>query len=62
MGVLGSKSGREMDKMHDSGLTPRFLDQGITFKEAKYALGMHSETNSENARGAFSLFVGSNFS
>ena len=38
LGILGSKSGRDMDKMHDSGLTPRFLDQGITFKEAKYTL------------------------
>lgn len=24
--------------MHDSGLTPRFLDKGITFEEAKYTL------------------------
>ena len=38
LGVLGSKSGREMDKMHDSGLTPKYLDQGITFEEAKYTL------------------------
>ena len=38
LGVLGSKSGREMDKRHDSGLTPQFLDKGITFKEAKYTL------------------------
>ena len=38
LGILGSKSGRDMDKMHDSGLPPRFLDQGITFKEAKYTL------------------------
>ena len=38
LGILGSRSGRDMDKMHDSGLTPRFLDQGITFKEAKYTL------------------------
>ena len=38
LGVLGSKSGREMDKMYDSGLTPEFFDKGITFKEAKYTL------------------------
>ena len=31
LGILGSKSGREMDKMHDSGLTPKYLDKGITF-------------------------------
>ena len=38
LGVLGSKSGREMDKMHDSGLTPKYLDKGITFEEAKCTL------------------------
>ena len=38
LGVLGSKSGREMDKMHSSGLTPKYLDKGITFEEAKYTL------------------------
>ena len=38
LGILGSKSGREMDKMHDSGLTPKYLDKGITFEEAKYTL------------------------
>ena len=38
LSVLGSKSGREMDKMHDSGLTPKFFDKGITFEEAKYTL------------------------
>lgn len=34
LGILGSKSGRDIDKMHSSGLTPRFLDKGITFEEA----------------------------
>ena len=24
--------------MHDSGLTPKYLDKGITFEEAKYTL------------------------
>ena len=38
LSVLGSKSGREMDKMHDSGLTPKFFDKGVTFEEAKYTL------------------------
>jgi len=38
LGILGSKSGREMDKMHDSGLTPKYLDKCITFEEAKYTL------------------------
>ena len=27
-----------MDKMHDSGLTPKFFDKGVTFEEAKYTL------------------------
>ena len=38
LGVLGSKSGRDIDKMHGSGLTPKYLDKGITFEEAKYTL------------------------
>ena len=38
LGVLGSKSGREMDKMHASGLTPVPIENGITFKEAETTL------------------------
>ena len=38
LGVMGSKSGRDMDKMNDSGLTPEFLDNGVTFKEAELTL------------------------
>ena len=34
----GVRSGRDMDKMHGSGLTPKYLDKGITFEEAKYTL------------------------
>ncbi|NCB05657.1 MAG: flavin reductase family protein [Clostridia bacterium] len=34
LGVLGSKSGRDMDKMHDSGLTPFELDGEMAFAEA----------------------------
>ena len=36
--VMGAKSGRDMDKMNDSGLTPEALDQGVTFKEAEITL------------------------
>lgn len=36
--VLGSKSGRDMDKMHDSGLTPALFDGCIGYEEAKYVL------------------------
>lgn len=35
---LGSKSGRDIDKMHDSGLTPLFLEGQPTFAEAKLVL------------------------
>lgn len=34
LGVLGSKSGRDCDKVALSGLTPRFLAHGVTFCEA----------------------------
>ena len=33
LGVLGSKSGRDMDKMHDSGLTAKVLENSVTFEE-----------------------------
>src|SRR5699024_4694037 len=35
LNLLGSKSGRDMDKMHDSGLTPIFVDGQPTFAEAE---------------------------
>ncbi len=36
LSVLGTKSGRDMDKIHDSGLTPIELESGeIAFAEAK---------------------------
>lgn len=39
LGVLGSKSGRDMDKIHGSGLTPVELESGlITFSEAKLVI------------------------
>lgn len=34
IGILGTKSGRDMDKMHASGLTPVFVDGVTTFEEA----------------------------
>ncbi len=34
LGVLGSRSGREMDKIHESGLTPEAVDGSVTFSEA----------------------------
>lgn len=38
LNLLGSKSGREMDKMHDSGLTPVLVDGQPTFEEAGLVL------------------------
>ena len=38
LGVMGSKSGRDMDKMNDSGLTPEAVANSITFKEAEMTL------------------------
>ena len=38
LGILGSKSGKDMDKMHESGLTPKFVTNGVTFEEAEVTL------------------------
>ncbi len=38
LGVLGSKSGRDMDKMHDSGLTPVSAGASMSFREAEVTL------------------------
>ena len=35
LGVLGAKSGRDMDKMHDSGLTAKEVPGSMTFEEAE---------------------------
>ena len=34
LGIMGSKSGRDFDKVKLSGLTPKFLENGITYEEA----------------------------
>ncbi len=36
LGILGSKSGRDMDKIHNSGLTAKELPQSVTFEEAEF--------------------------
>jgi flavin reductase (DIM6/NTAB) family NADH-FMN oxidoreductase RutF len=36
--VLGSKSGRDMDKMNASGLTPKAVENSMTFEEAEVTL------------------------
>jgi flavin reductase (DIM6/NTAB) family NADH-FMN oxidoreductase RutF len=38
LGVLGSKSGRDMDKMNGSGLTAVKAGESMTFKEAEVTL------------------------
>ena len=38
LGVLGSKSGRDMDKMKESGLTPKEVKDSMTFAEAEVTL------------------------
>ena len=38
LAVLGSKSGRDMDKMNDSGLTPKAVENSMTFEEAEVTL------------------------
>ena len=38
LAVLGAKSGRDMDKMNESGLTPVEAGETMTFKEAEVTL------------------------
>lgn len=38
LGVLGSKSGRDMDKIHDSGLTVVAAGDSVAFREAEVTL------------------------
>lgn len=38
LGILGSRSGRDMDKIHESGLTSKQLDNSVTFEEAELTL------------------------
>ena len=36
--MLGAKSGRDIDKMHDSGLTPIKAGESVSFKDAEVTL------------------------
>ena len=38
LGYLGSHSGRDGDKVTDAGLTPVYLENAVTFREAKVTL------------------------
>ena len=47
LNLLGSKSGSDMDKMHDSGLTPIFVDGQPTFAEAELVLVCRKRCSTE---------------
>ena len=49
LGLLGSKSGRDIDKMHESGLTSIFVDGQPTFAEAELVLVCRTRCKSEIA-------------
>ena len=34
LSLIGNKSGRDIDKVKETGFTPKFLDKGITYEEA----------------------------
>ena len=37
LSLMGNKSGRDIDKVKETGFTPKFLDKGITYDEASEA-------------------------
>lgn len=47
LNVLGSKSGRDMDKMGESGLTPIMLEGQPTFEEAELVLICKKKSKTE---------------
>ena len=49
LNLMGTKSGRDMDKMHDSGLTPVFVEGQPTFAEAALVLVCRKRCRSEIA-------------
>ncbi len=38
LGICGKKSGRDIDKAAECGLTPIFVDGGVSFEQAKYTI------------------------
>ena len=44
LGIMGSKSGRDMDKAKASGLTPKYLEHGVTYEEAELLLSSGKST------------------
>lgn len=39
--VMGTRSGRNCDKVKESGLTPKFMDDGVTYEEAEQTVVAH---------------------
>lgn len=38
LGICGAKSGRDIDKADETGLVPEYIDNAVTFKQAKKVL------------------------
>lgn len=38
LGICGAKSGRDIDKAAETGLVPEYIDNAVTFKQAKKVL------------------------
>lgn len=54
LGVLGSKSGRDIDKMAGAGLTPVFTPEGVpTFEEAELTLVCRKLYKDDMPKGNF---------
>lgn len=47
LNLVGSKSGREIDKMNLEGLTPTFIEDQVTFEEAEIVLICKKKSKSE---------------
>ena len=60
-GGIGSKSGRDGDKIKEAGLTPKFIENSVTFEEAEtilvcrkiYSQELDIDSMPENVRKTF---------
>ena len=53
LSLFGSKSGRDMDKAKAAGLTPKVLENGVTYEEAKETLICKKLTMQKLDKSAF---------
>ncbi len=61
--ICGAKSGRDIDKAKEAGLTPVFTDGTVTFKEAKYTVVCRKIAVQElNPQGFIDAGIESNYS